>query len=123
MSNIKYNHFSKAFENLKEVMAEQKTDIVRDCAIKRYEICYELAWKTIQNALKNKGIEVCKNPKDCFKQAFLQGWIEDELSFSEMIKNRNLTTHTYDAKLAEQVYNDIGHYLILFEYLLNNIEH
>lgn len=92
MSNIKYNHFNKALKNLKEVMAEQKTDIVRDCAIKRYEICYELAWKTIQNALKNKGIEVCKNPKDCFKQAFLQGWIEDELSFSEMIKNRNLTT-------------------------------
>jgi nucleotidyltransferase substrate binding protein (TIGR01987 family) len=120
--NIKLNHFKQAIENLEEVLKENKTDIVRDSAIKRYEICYELAWKTVQEKLKNQGLEVCRSPKECFKQAFYQEWIDNELLFSDMIKNRNLTTHTYDSELAENVYLDIKNYLPLFKELLQKID-
>jgi nucleotidyltransferase substrate binding protein (TIGR01987 family) len=122
MNTIKLDHFKQAIDNLDEVMSMEKTSVVRDSAIKRYEICYELSWKIIQEFLKNKGIEVCKNPRDCFKQGFYQGLIEDELSFSKMIKNRNLTTHTYDNNLAESVYIDIKEYLTLFKKLLLSAE-
>jgi nucleotidyltransferase substrate binding protein (TIGR01987 family) len=120
--NIKLNHFKQAIENLEEVLKESKTDIVRDSAIKRYEICYELAWKTVQEKLKNQGLEVCRSPKECFKQAFYQEWIDNELLFSDMIKNRNLTTHIYDSELAENVYLDIKNYLPLFKELLQKID-
>jgi nucleotidyltransferase substrate binding protein (TIGR01987 family) len=120
--NIKLNHFKQAIENLEEVLKKSKTDIVRDSAIKRYEICYELAWKTVQEKLKNQGLEVCRSPKECFKQAFYQEWIDNELLFSDMIKNRNLTTHIYDSELAENVYLDIKNYLPLFKELLQKID-
>lgn len=118
---IKLNYFRQAVDNLNEVMLEDKTDIVRDSAIKRYGICYELAWKSIQELLKSEGLEVCKSPRRCFKEAFQQGWIEDEKGFADMVENRNLTTHTYDKELAEAVYQKINDYLALFESLLERM--
>ncbi len=36
----------------------------------------------------------CKSPRGCFnlKKAFVQGWIEYEEGFADMVKKRNLTT-------------------------------
>ena len=118
---IKLNYFRQAVDNLNEVMLEDKTDIVRDSAIKRYEICYELAWKSVQELLKSEGLEMCKSPRRCFKEAFQQGWIEDEEGFADMVENRNLTTDTYDKELADTVYQKINDYLVLFESLLEKM--
>ena len=114
--------FNKAIENLSAILKEAETQIVRDAAIKRYELCYELAWKSAQEALRAEGLEICKSPKSCFKQAFQQGWIEDEETCAEMIKNRNLTTHTYNEELAEEIYNHLKKYLSLFEFLFAQLQ-
>ncbi|MCK5718941.1 MAG: HI0074 family nucleotidyltransferase substrate-binding subunit [Thiomargarita sp.] len=113
---------TKSVENLKSVLTEIETQIVRDAAIKRYELCYELAWKSVQEALKVEGLEICKSPKNCFKEAFKQGWIVDEEIWAEMIQNRNLTTHTYNEDLAIEIYNNLRKYLLLFEYLLVQLQ-
>ena len=55
------------------------------------------------------------------KQAFEQGWIEDEETFAEMIQNRNLTTHTYNEDLAQEIYTNLGNYLSPFEFLLTKL--
>ena len=114
--------FIKALENLRSVLMETETQFVRDAAIKRYELCYELAWKSVQEALRAEGLEICKSPKSCFKQAFQQGWIEDEEICAEMIQNRNLTTHTYNEELAQNIYNNLKKYLSLFEFLLAQLK-
>ena len=119
--NIRLHQFKKAIDNLDNVMQESKSDIVRDAAIKRYEICYELAWKSIQEFLKNEGLEICKTPKKCFKEGFQQELISNEEGFSAMVENRNLTTHTYDDNLAESIYKNIPDYLLLFQMLYNEI--
>jgi nucleotidyltransferase substrate binding protein (TIGR01987 family) len=114
MSNIKINNFVKAVANFKEVLLENKTNIIRDSAIKRYEICYELCWKSVQELLKNEGLEICNSPKSCFKSAFNLGLIENEEVFADMVQNRNLTTHTYDEDLADKIYQKFdGYYLVL----------
>lgn len=92
--------FQKAIANLKVVMAEPESGIARDAAIKRYELSYELAWKSIQEVSREEGLEICRSPKSCFKQAFKQGWIDNEEIFVEMIQSRNLTTHTYNEALV-----------------------
>ncbi len=114
--------FAKSLENLRDIILESKTSIVRDAAIKRYELCYELAWKSVQERLRGEGLEICKSPKTCFKEAFEQGWIEDEETFAEMIQNRNLTTHTYNEGLAEEIYINLGKYVSLFEFLLKKLQ-
>lgn len=118
MNSNKLANFAKVVDNLKSILKEATTPIVRDAAIKRYELCYELAWKAVQEALRTEGLEVCKSPKSCFQQAFQQGWIENEETFIEMIARRNLTTHTYNDNLAEEIYTNLGKYLVQFEFLL-----
>lgn len=110
MSDIKQQNLTKAVAKLEAALAADKTDIVRDSCIKRYEICYELAWKAVQEYLKNQGMEVCNTPKSCFKQAFRLGLIANEPLFSEMVKNRNLTSHTYDEDLADKIYSELHGY-------------
>ena len=121
-SQYKLSNFAKVVNNLQNILQETATPIVRDAAIKRYELCYELAWKAIQEALKTEGLEECKSPKNCFQQAFQQGWIEDDKTFVEMIAKRNLTTHTYNDNLAEEIYANLGKYLVLFEFLLAQLQ-
>jgi len=70
---------------------------------------------------KNEGLEICKSPKSCFKQAFKQGWIVKEESYAVMVQNRNLTTYTYNEELAEEIYNSLSNYLSLLESLLEKL--
>ena len=37
--------FKKTIPRLEEAMSLEKTQIVRDSAIKRFELCFDLAWK------------------------------------------------------------------------------
>ena len=120
---IKHQSFVKSVLRLQQVLRENKTDIVRDSSIKRYEICYELAWKSIQECLKNQGLEICNSPKHCFKQAFKLGLIDDEEKFADMVHNRNLTTHIYDEALADKIYKQLHGYAQLLDELGKNIGH
>jgi nucleotidyltransferase substrate binding protein (TIGR01987 family) len=121
MNHIKVNHFVKSVDRFKEVLLENKTDIIRDSAIKRYETCYELAWRSVQELLKNEGLGICNLPKNCFKSAFNLGLIENEIIFSNMVQNRNLTTHTYDEVLANKIYQQFNDYYEVLSTLAQRI--
>ncbi|MFN7507859.1 MAG: nucleotidyltransferase substrate binding protein, partial [Limnobacter sp.] len=45
------------------------------------------------------------NPRDVFKEALVAGLIHDGNAWSEAQRMRNLSSHTYDEKLADQVYD------------------
>jgi hypothetical protein len=54
MQNI-LNDFKNAISRLEEVLKLEKTDIVRDSAIKRFELSFDLAWKAIKSYAKMEG--------------------------------------------------------------------
>lgn len=113
--------FEKSVERLEEILKEKKTDITRDAAIQRFEFTVELSWKTTQKFLKDQGI-ICRSPKECFKEAFKFGLIEDDPKWIEVLNDRNLTVHTYNEKLAEEIYSRLPDYLKLFIRLKNGLE-
>lgn len=106
-----------AVVRLREALAVTETDVSRDAAIQRFEFCFELAWKTIQESARSEGLD-CQSPKGCLKLAFKTGWIEDEHGWLAMIEDRNRTTHTYDEQLARDVFRRLPGYLPLLETLL-----
>jgi len=57
-------------------------------------------------ALVESGIDA-STPRDVLRQAFLAGWIDDELGTLRMLEARNLTSHTYDEDLARGIYAEI----------------
>ncbi|MCG2725954.1 MAG: nucleotidyltransferase substrate binding protein [Elusimicrobia bacterium] len=116
-----FKSLKKSLERLKEILGEKRTIANRDSAIKRFEFTVELTWKTMQKFLRNQKI-ICRSPKECLKESFKIGLIKDNPIWLEMLDDRNLTVHTYDEKLADEVYDRLSNYLPLFEEIKNNLE-
>lgn len=116
-----FDDFSKALKNIRVGIDTTIDDLDIDGTIKRFELCYELAWKLIKTYLEDKGI-ICKNPKDCFKQAYINGLINDETVWMRMIDDRNLLVHTYTGEESRDVFENVKEaYVNSFEYLYNKI--
>lgn len=108
--------FSLAIVRFSEALAAPETDLSRDAAIQRFEFCFELAWKVIQEQARTEGLD-CQSPKGCLKLAYKNGWIGDESGGLAMLEDRNRTAHTYDETLAKDVYRRLAAYLPLLHEL------
>lgn len=111
----------KAIDKFRAALEAFGTDISRDAAIQRFEFCFELAWKSIQERARGEGLD-CQSPKGCLKLAFKSGWIQDESGWLAMIEDRNRTSHTYDEQLAKDVYRRLPSYVPLLETVLARLE-
>ena len=113
--------FSKAIIRLEEVLREEKTDIVRDAAIKRFEISFELAWKTVKAFLEEIHTTSCVSPRTCFQEAFHMKLIDYSEQLLRLLDDRNYTAHTYKEVLAEKVYADLPNALQAFKSLCDSL--
>lgn len=99
-----------------------KNSVYRDASIQRFEFCFDLCWKLLKRVLRSKGIDA-KNPRDVFRMSFQQGWlVEGDDFWSEMIEDRNLTSHTYHEPTAIEVHADLPKYLEAFRRLAKALE-
>ncbi|HQO99111.1 MAG TPA: HI0074 family nucleotidyltransferase substrate-binding subunit [Caldisericia bacterium] len=114
-------NFEKSIQKLDEVLSLKKDSIIRDSAIKRFEISFDLCWKLIKVYAKKEGLD-CNSPRECFKIAFQIKLIDYDNNFLKMIEDRNLTTHIYDESIADDVYSRLSLYLNLFKKLLEKIK-
>jgi nucleotidyltransferase substrate binding protein (TIGR01987 family) len=98
----------KALASLQEVLALEKTAIIRDSAIQRFEYTYELAVKLLKRKLEDiaeSAIEVeHMGYRDMIRFAAEKGFISDPVEWFDFREKRNITSHTYDEKKAEEVY-------------------
>jgi len=92
--------------------------------IQAFEFTFEQCWKTLQKVAGSQGIQI-GNPKAAFKYAMANGWIpsSEETQWLELLKDRNLTSHTYEELLARQVLERIQNFYVgMFEALLSAID-
>ena len=111
--------FTEAVTRLDEALVikpEGEHSLVIDASIQRFEFSFEMSWKTLKRFLEYKGLEA-KSPRDCFKMAFKAGWLTNDDLWSQMIEDRNRTSHTYDKKIAHAVYGNLVRYLEAFKEL------
>ena len=114
--------FKKALIKLEEIVIIQKNDIVRDSAIKRFEIAVDLFWKMLKTYIEvNYGI-IANSPKTVIKEAYTQGLIEYESSYLDLIDLRNETAHIYKEEVAEKVFNIIPKSVKLFRKVIKKID-
>ena len=107
----RFNNFKKAFSQLKKAveLAQTRalTELEQQGLIKSFEYTHELAWKTLKDFLENRAVKDLFGSKDTTREAFKTGLIKDGESWMEMIKSRNLTSHTYDESTAAEIASDI----------------
>jgi nucleotidyltransferase substrate binding protein (TIGR01987 family) len=107
----RFANFSKAFEKLNAIVVEAEvrplSEIEIEGLIQRFEYTYELAWKTLQDLLRERGYTELAGPGPVLEQALQDGLIADTVTWRKLKKARELTSHTYDEATAASVYKDV----------------
>ncbi len=115
--------FSRVLLTLDAILKEQKSVIIRDAAIQRFEYTFEAAWKCLKAYLFTiEGID-CGSPKSCFRQALVTGiFTQEEVETAlKMCDDRNLTSHTYLEAVAEKIFGKLSRYLNILQKLESKI--
>jgi len=106
----------RALGTLREVLAVPKTAITRDAAIQRFEYSFETTWKAAQRHLRDaEGLDP-GSPASVIRATHAVG-----LGL-EMVRDRNLTVHTYNERLADEIHSRLQAYLDMMESWLTAIE-
>ncbi len=101
----------RAIERLNTVMTWPPSHDGRiEAGIQCLEFVVELYWKLLKRMLHIKGITVF-TPRDVFREAFAAGWLDDENIWIKMIKDRNMSSHTYNESLANEIHGRLSTYL------------
>ena len=103
----RFENFDKSYKLLKKYSNQEITpELERAGIIQFFEMTFELAWKVLKDYLESEGYMV-KSPRETVKQAFQIGLIDNGHIWIDALSNRNLTTHTYDEKLATKMTSEI----------------
>ncbi|UOY92447.1 nucleotidyltransferase substrate binding protein [Ectobacillus sp. JY-23] len=116
----KLQNYEKAVKRLQEAAAlPLEQSIIVDGIIQRFEFTYELAWKLMKSFLEYEGIVGISSPRAVFKEAYSTGMIQNAEAWLSMITDRNMTSHTYDEKMARLVCQRIisQHIQVLLQFL------
>lgn len=111
-TQIKFEKFCKALATLEAIylkpVMDDRANI--DATIQRFEFTFELGWKFLKDYFEEKGV-VLNYPKEIIQEAFAVGLINDERLWLQMLSDRNMTSHTYNEKLADEIYERIKKYV------------
>lgn len=122
----RFNNLKKAFKQLEEAIKLMKTRelsvLEKQGLIQSFEYTHELSWKTLKDFLENRGNTNIYGSRDATKESFKLGLIENGEAWMQMIKSRNLTSHTYDENTADEIVESIGNiYYIEFKNLIKKM--
>lgn len=112
----------KAMLRLQEVYAWSDDHDGRvEASIQCFEFVVELYWKLLKHMLRLKEI-IVSTPRDVFKEAFAAGWLDDEDVWVKMLKDRNLSSHTYNEDLAHEILERMATYLPIIQTTFDKIK-
>lgn len=106
----RFHNFEKALKKLRlgvEKSLSTINELEKEGIIQRFEFTHELAWNVMRDYFIYQGYTNITGSRDAFREAFKIGLIENGEVWMDMIKSRNLTSHTYEEEIANEIYNKI----------------
>ncbi len=101
-------NFERAYADFKSANnLTTYSKLERSGLIQTFEFTFELAWKTLQDLLISRGYQGFNGPRPVIEQCFQDGIIEDGEGWLKMLISRNLTTHSYNEKTAQEIAHNI----------------
>lgn len=104
----RFANFLLAFKELESAVQLSKTRelsrLEKQGLLQGFEYTHELSWNVMKDYLVDQGYAGLVGSKDSVRLAFKTGLISDGTIWMEMVKARNLTSHSYDEELANEVY-------------------
>ncbi|MCC5926817.1 MAG: nucleotidyltransferase substrate binding protein [Bacteroidetes bacterium] len=94
--------------------------------IQSFEYTHELAWQVMKDFFIYQGNPDIMGSRDATREAFANGLIEEGEIWMDMIKSRNLTSHTYNEEIAsdiaQKIVDDYIHVFNMFSTTMKTIE-
>lgn len=122
----KFENFCRALENLQVGAQKENYSLLEETGlIAMFEICFELSWKLLKEILESEGFDESKtgSPRKILKSAYGAGILSNEELWLEILEDRNILSHVYDADKAKITVAKIKEkYLPAFQNLKNSIE-
>jgi nucleotidyltransferase substrate binding protein (TIGR01987 family) len=104
----RFDSFGKAMRQLTKFIEKgELNELEEQGLIQSFEYTHDLAWKTLKDFLEDKGIKDIYGSRDSTREAFRLGLLENGEVWMEMIKSRNLTSHTYNEETAREIATDV----------------
>lgn len=109
----RFDHFQKALRELMEAvnLAHQRplSKLETQGLIQAFEFTHELSWNVMKDLIAAHGDNTIIGSRDATREAFQKGLISEGQIWMDMIKSRNLTSHTYNENVALDIADRIIH--------------
>lgn len=120
----RYANYVKAISTLKNMVKQfhestsvENHETTRDALIKRFEYSIDTLWKLLKNYIEVQHSITAASPRAVLKLCSDNNIITEKqyVMLIKMVEDRNITSHTYNEKLAEQISSKISDYYIVLE--------
>ena len=100
----RFDNYMRALTQLTKFIEKgELNELEQQGLIQSFEYTYELAWNTIKDFFEAQGETSTLGSRDAYRLAFRRGLVEDGEIWMDMVKNRALTSHTYNEKVAKEI--------------------
>jgi nucleotidyltransferase substrate binding protein (TIGR01987 family) len=107
----RFSNYQKALLTLSEAADLASTralsNLEQQGLIQGFEFTHELAWNVLKDYLEEQGFVGIIGSKNATREAFKNALITDGDVWMDMIKARNMTSHTYSTDIAQGIATDI----------------
>ena len=123
----KYDNFLNSFRVLKNSNRELalSDEIYRTGVIGQFSLTFELLWKTLQEVMRAHAIVEAENgsPREILRAGFKYNFLDDEMTWLSILRDRNSATHVYDEEAFNEVLTRIYDiYIAEFEKFSNTMQ-
>ena len=107
----RFQNYRQALSRLTEAVELSSerplSELEQQGLIQGFEYTHEFGWNVLKDYLEEQGFIGIIGSKGATREAFKNGLITDGEAWMDMIKARNLTSHTYKTEVAEDIAKDI----------------
>ena len=136
--SLDYTSLERAVIQLKQALDSYNDDVIqnnpiykkqmRSAVIQAFEFTYELTFGMIKRHLRmsmsNPAAVDSMNFKDIIREAYKNSLVSSDLSVWEYYReNRGITSHTYDEKNAQKVFESASEFLDEARYVLSSLQY
>lgn len=103
----RFHNYRNALQTLTEAveLGQERpfSKLEKQGLIQVFKFTHELGWNVLKDYLESKGFTGLIGSRDATRTAFKNALIADGEAWMDMIKARNLTSHTYNLDVAESI--------------------
>lgn len=123
----RFENFEKVFLLLKEALEakplSEYSKLEQEGVVQRFEYTFELAWKTLKDRLFYEGFDE-KTPRAVIRRSFAVEYLTEEEAetWLDSLDKRNLLSHTYNEKAAQEALTFIERLFPILSRLYQNMK-